>query len=150
MDEYKREKNQNCGGDKSDELSTSKKTDVDIDSLVNELAALKINRVEPEQSHNFKPRICYLCNKERHIMRDCPDRSKDSDQNNKNTKFKNVDVRMVEFTEISPESANEYLKMELLNNDKQYDVRPIGKRKRGNEVAESSEQSNKKGKISEL
>ncbi|CAG8767058.1 24105_t:CDS:2, partial [Dentiscutata erythropus] len=125
MDEYKREKNQILGGDKSEEPVTSSKTDADINSLVNELEALKINRVERTgPSHNSKPRTCYLYNKEGHMMRDCPDRNKSNDQSGKSMKFNNADVRMVEFTEINPESANEYLKVELLNDNEQYDIRP--------------------------
>ncbi|CAG8769511.1 3773_t:CDS:2 [Gigaspora margarita] len=54
------------------------------------------------------------------------------------------------FREINPKSANKYLKVELLNNNEQYNVRPIGKRKRDNKVAKSSEQLNKKRRISEL
>ncbi|CAG8550435.1 12016_t:CDS:2 [Dentiscutata erythropus] len=48
IDEYKREKNQTYEGDKFKEPVTCSKTDVDIDSLVNKLAALKINRIERE------------------------------------------------------------------------------------------------------
>ncbi|CAG8442185.1 9980_t:CDS:2 [Cetraspora pellucida] len=137
MDEYKREKNQNHGGDKSEEPVTSSKTDVNIYILANELATLKINYIEQKDQ-------------EEHIIRNCPDRDKNSDQTDKNIKFKNVDIRMIEFMKINTELVDEYLKIKLLNNNEQYDVRPIGKRKRGNEVAESSEQSNKKEKISEL
>ncbi|CAG8751123.1 1637_t:CDS:2, partial [Cetraspora pellucida] len=48
IDEYKRERNQNQEGDKFAKPVTSSKTDIDINSLVNELAALKINHIEQE------------------------------------------------------------------------------------------------------
>ncbi|CAG8731654.1 16379_t:CDS:1, partial [Racocetra persica] len=64
-----------------------------------------------------------------HIMRDCQDRDKESNQTDMNMKFKNIDIWIVEFIKINPELANKYLKVELLNTDEQYNMRPIGKGK---------------------
>ncbi|CAG8792808.1 35668_t:CDS:1, partial [Racocetra persica] len=54
----------------------------------------------------------------------------------KSMTFNNTDVQLFEFTETSPKKNAEYLKIELLNEDKYGDVRAFGKRKRGNDVNE--------------
>ncbi|CAG8783440.1 35113_t:CDS:2, partial [Racocetra persica] len=160
-----------------DATSNVNKSDVDIDSLVTELAALKINHVDqedqskrdqvenliqnivtktikdmnkrPSQPRTTKPQTCYLCQEVGHIVKKCPKQNKGAKQSKNALKFDNVDVRIVEFMKIRPEITSKYLKVELLDDGVGYDVRPVSKRKREDTTIELIEYSNKKGKMNE-
>ncbi|CAG8798129.1 29689_t:CDS:1, partial [Racocetra persica] len=137
--EYKRDKNLNRSNNSTgpEETAQPNKANVDIDSIVNGLAALSINWVEQEklnrsevedmvknlvtktvmnlnkrhnQPHNNKPRICYLYCQEGHIVKDCSKHDKENDQINKGITFNNADICLVEFTETKFDESGEYLK----------------------------------------
>ncbi|CAG8765168.1 16348_t:CDS:2, partial [Racocetra persica] len=174
MEEYNRDKSYNKQNDPTspDTTSNINKSDVDIDSLVTKLAALKINCVNqedqskhdqvenliqnivtktikdmnkrPSQPCTTKPQMCYLCQEVGHIVKECPKQNKGTEQSKNALKFDNVDIRMVEFTEIRPKITSKYLKAELLDDGVGYDIRPVVKRKREDTTIESVEYLNKK------
>ncbi|CAG8771207.1 28949_t:CDS:2, partial [Racocetra persica] len=108
IEEYKREKDHKYDNQPtSEDMLYIYKPDIDINSLVTELAALKINCLDQEEQLN-------------------------DDLANKNVKFNNADIHMMEFMEASSESPNEYLMVEVINNNITHNLRPVGKRKREN------------------
>ncbi|CAG8724357.1 142_t:CDS:2 [Dentiscutata erythropus] len=85
MGEYKRDKdlNKNNSFTGPDETAQSNKADMDIDSIVNRLAALSINRVEREEKLNRNEVEDMVKSLEGHIIKDCPKRDKENVQTNK-------------------------------------------------------------------
>ncbi|CAG8781658.1 17349_t:CDS:2, partial [Racocetra persica] len=108
IEEYKREKDHKYGNQPaSEDMLHIYKPDIDINSLVTELAVLKINCLDQEGQLN-------------------------DDLANKNIKFNNADIYMVEFIEASSENSDEYLMVEVINDNITHNLRPVGKRKREN------------------
>ncbi|CAG8480524.1 22854_t:CDS:2 [Gigaspora rosea] len=120
----------------------------DVESIVKDIISktmMNQNRRQYQPSNN-KPRTCYLCHQEGHIVKDYPKR-KGNDQTNKGISFNNADVRLVEFTEMKSGEVGEYLKVELLEEIEYDDVRAINKRKRTEDVNEVTPQHVKRGKV---
>ncbi|CAG8628461.1 14032_t:CDS:2, partial [Ambispora leptoticha] len=158
MEEYNRDRALSERKDSNipDETPQPSKADVDLDSIVNGLAALSINRVEREEKLNRsdienmiqsavaktvkdlnrkqsyqkpnKPRTCFQCGQEGHIVKNCPNRNKGETQTNQGITFNNADVRLVEFTEKRPTNGAEYLRVELLDKDECGDIRAFDSR----------------------
>ncbi|CAG8672505.1 33496_t:CDS:2, partial [Racocetra persica] len=109
MEEYKRDKDFNRINNSTEpvEIAQLNKVDVDINSIVNRLVALK-----------------------GHIVKDYSKYDKENDQTNKDIIFNNTNVFLVEFTQISPKKSDEYLKIKLLDDDSYSNIQVFDKRKR--------------------
>ncbi|CAG8762328.1 95_t:CDS:1, partial [Cetraspora pellucida] len=147
MEEYDRDRalNEHNKSNISEETPHPSKSDVDLDSIVNGLAALSINRMEREEKlsrsdienmiqsvvtktmkdlnkkqtpqKTVKSRTCYLCGQEGHIVKNCLNRNKSNGQTKKSVMFDNADVHLVEFIQKDSMIGSEYLRVELLDKD---------------------------------
>ncbi|CAG8718986.1 34719_t:CDS:1, partial [Racocetra persica] len=141
----------------SDETPQLSKSDIDLDVIMNEPAALSINCVEREEKLNRndienmiqhtvtktikdlnrkqtqqkanKLYTYYLYGQENHIVKNCPNQNKGESQTNKAITFNNTNIRLVEFTEKGSTISGKYLKVELLDDDECGDIKAFGKRK---------------------
>ncbi|CAG8711231.1 11682_t:CDS:2, partial [Cetraspora pellucida] len=119
-----------------------------IDSIVNGIAALSINRVEREERLSRSEIEAMIRDA---ITKNTKDLNKKYNQqkvtkprdnkSNKGIMFNNADVRLVEFREKGNRNKKEYLKVELLDENECSDIRAFVKRKRKDDISEVMEPS---------
>ncbi|CAG8616767.1 6322_t:CDS:2, partial [Cetraspora pellucida] len=129
-----------------------------FDGIVNGLAALSINHVEREEKVNRSEIEDMIQNAVAKTMKNLNkkqtqqrvNKPRGDGQPNRNITFDNADVRFVEFTEKDSTDSSEYLKIELLGEDKCSNIRAFSKRKRKDDIDEVLEPLGKKGKVEEV
>ncbi|CAG8582211.1 25160_t:CDS:2 [Cetraspora pellucida] len=135
MKDYSRNKalNKHKASNIPEETPLLSKSNVELNTIVNGLAALSINRVEQKE-------------KEPH-HKELPNQNKSTSQINKGITFNNADICLVEFTEKGSMNSSKYLKVELLDVNEYCNVRVFGKRKRNDDALKQLNHLKKEKKL---